>query len=45
MRTKNPTDADTDAIANVCRCGTYVRVRPRRSRAPPPNRGDGGPRP
>ncbi|MFP3990605.1 (2Fe-2S)-binding protein [Streptomyces sp. E11-3] len=26
-RTKNPTDADIDAIANVCRCGTYFRVR------------------
>ena len=23
----NPTDADIDAIANVCRCGTYVRIR------------------
>ena len=22
-----PTDADIDAIANVCRCGTYVRIR------------------
>ena len=26
-RTKNPTDADIDAIENVCRCGTYFRVR------------------
>jgi isoquinoline 1-oxidoreductase alpha subunit len=23
----NPTDADIDAITNVCRCGTYVRIR------------------
>ena len=26
-RTKNPTDADIDAIDNVCRCGTYGRIR------------------
>jgi isoquinoline 1-oxidoreductase alpha subunit len=27
-RTPNPTDADIDAeITNVCRCGTYNRVR------------------
>ena len=26
-RTKKPTDADIDAIENVCRCGTYVRIR------------------
>ena len=26
-RTKNPTDADIDAIQNVCRCGTYGRIR------------------
>jgi len=26
-RTKNPTDADIDAIENMCRCGTYVRIR------------------
>ncbi|MEU2873459.1 (2Fe-2S)-binding protein [Streptomyces olivoreticuli] len=26
-RTKNPTDADLDEIANVCRCGTYFRIR------------------
>jgi isoquinoline 1-oxidoreductase alpha subunit len=25
--TPNPTDADIDAIENVCRCGTYVRIR------------------
>jgi isoquinoline 1-oxidoreductase alpha subunit len=25
-RTKNPTDADINAIENVCRCGTYFRV-------------------
>jgi isoquinoline 1-oxidoreductase alpha subunit len=23
----NPTDADIDALDNVCRCGTYVRIR------------------
>jgi isoquinoline 1-oxidoreductase alpha subunit len=23
----DPTDAEIDAIANVCRCGTYVRIR------------------
>ena len=27
-RTKNhPTDADIDALENVCRCGTYARIR------------------
>ena len=26
-RTKNPSDADIDAIENVCRCGTYGRIR------------------
>lgn len=26
-RTPNPTDADIDAIENVCRCGTYFRIR------------------
>ncbi|MFI5986020.1 (2Fe-2S)-binding protein [Streptomyces sp. NPDC098789] len=26
-RTATPTDADIDAIANICRCGTYVRIR------------------
>ena len=26
-KTKNPTDADIDAIQNVCRCGTYFRIR------------------
>ena len=26
-RTKTPTDADLDAIDNICRCGTYFRVR------------------
>lgn len=26
-RTKKPTDADIDAIQNVCRCGTYSRIR------------------
>jgi isoquinoline 1-oxidoreductase alpha subunit len=26
-RTPNPTDADIDAIENVCRCGTYARIR------------------
>jgi len=24
---KSPTDADIDAIPNVCRCGTYARIR------------------
>ena len=23
----NPTDADIDAIENICRCGTYFRIR------------------
>lgn len=26
-RTRSPTDADIDAIENVCRCGTYGRIR------------------
>ncbi len=26
-RTKSPTDADIDAIENMCRCGTYGRIR------------------
>ncbi|WP_328611380.1 (2Fe-2S)-binding protein [Amycolatopsis sp. NBC_00345] len=26
-KTKNPTDADIDAIENVCRCGSYFRIR------------------
>lgn len=26
-RTKNPTDTDIDAIENMCRCGTYGRIR------------------
>jgi isoquinoline 1-oxidoreductase alpha subunit len=26
-QTKYPTDADIDAIENVCRCGTYGRIR------------------
>ncbi|HEY8544298.1 MAG TPA: (2Fe-2S)-binding protein [Acidimicrobiales bacterium] len=26
-RNPNPTDADIDALENVCRCGTYVRIR------------------
>ncbi len=26
-RTKNPSDAEIDAIENVCRCGTYGRIR------------------
>ncbi|SCK30866.1 (2Fe-2S)-binding protein [Streptomyces sp. WMMB 322] len=25
--TSNPSDEDIDAIANVCRCGTYFRIR------------------
>ena len=28
LKTKpNPTDADIDTITNICRCGTYVRIR------------------
>lgn len=26
-RTSEPTDADIDGIENVCRCGTYSRIR------------------
>ena len=26
-RTRSPTDADIDAIENMCRCGTYGRIR------------------
>jgi len=26
-KTPNPTDADITAITNICRCGTYVRIR------------------
>jgi isoquinoline 1-oxidoreductase subunit alpha len=26
-RTRNPTDAEIDTIENVCRCGTYGRIR------------------
>lgn len=26
-RTRNPTDADIDTIDNVCRCGSYSRIR------------------
>ena len=26
-RTPHPTDADIDAIGNICRCGTYQRIR------------------
>jgi isoquinoline 1-oxidoreductase alpha subunit len=26
-RTRHPTDADIDAIENVCRCATYGRIR------------------
>jgi len=26
-RTSNPTDAEIDAIENVCRCGSYFRIR------------------
>ena len=26
-RTRTPTDAEIDAIENVCRCGTYGRIR------------------
>ena len=26
-KTPNPTDADINGITNICRCGTYVRIR------------------
>jgi isoquinoline 1-oxidoreductase alpha subunit len=26
-RTPDPSDADIDGISNICRCGTYQRVR------------------
>ena len=26
-RTRTPTDADIESIDNVCRCGTYFRIR------------------
>ncbi len=26
-QTSNPTDAEIDAIENVCRCGSYFRIR------------------
>jgi len=26
-RTPHPTDADIDKVENVCRCGTYHRIR------------------
>lgn len=26
-RTRNPSDADIDTIENICRCGTYGRIR------------------
>jgi isoquinoline 1-oxidoreductase alpha subunit len=26
-KTPNPTDADISTITNICRCGTYVRIR------------------
>lgn len=26
-RTTNPTDAEIDEIASVCRCGTYFHIR------------------
>ena len=26
-RTREPSDADIDSITNLCRCGTYVRIR------------------
>jgi isoquinoline 1-oxidoreductase alpha subunit len=26
-RTRNPSDADIDALENMCRCGTYGRIR------------------
>jgi aerobic-type carbon monoxide dehydrogenase small subunit (CoxS/CutS family) len=27
QRTQKPTDADIDEITNICRCGTYARIR------------------
>jgi len=27
QRTPRPTDADIDEITNICRCGTYARIR------------------
>lgn len=27
QRKPNPTDTDIDTISNICRCGTYVRIR------------------
>jgi len=27
LKKSHPTDADIDAIENVCRCGTYPRIR------------------
>ena len=27
QRTQRPTDADIDEITNICRCGTYARIR------------------
>ena len=47
----NPTDAEIDAIENVCRCGSYFRIRQAiksaagklaAQRVPPPTRGSGG---
>ena len=35
----HPTDADIDAIDNVCRCGTYFRIRPAIHRARPTDDG------
>jgi isoquinoline 1-oxidoreductase alpha subunit len=32
-RTPNPTDADIDAIQNLCRCGSYARIREAITRA------------
>lgn len=32
----NPTDADIDALENVCRCGTYFRIRKAIKRAAAP---------
>jgi isoquinoline 1-oxidoreductase alpha subunit len=26
-QTRTPSDADIDAIENICRCGTYARIR------------------
>ncbi|MPY77128.1 MAG: (2Fe-2S)-binding protein [Actinophytocola sp.] len=43
-RTQQPTDADIDAIENMCRCGTYPRMRTaiKAAAAMPPQKPGGG---